>query len=88
MPGRARTTQWLMILIINLIELELAAFLVVVGLGFLSPERRWDMFLDTQLSGITDESIASFLAGSYDADLGWDNVPDTKFSRNNILNEP
>ena len=77
-----------MILIINLIELELAAFLVVVGLGFLSPERRWDMFLDTQLSGITDESIASFLAGSYDADLGWDNVPDTKFSRNNILNEP
>jgi hypothetical protein len=79
---------WLKISIINVVVLEVASFLAVTGLGIVSPDRRWDLFLDTELSGLTDATISSFLHGKYDAELGWDNVPSTRMDAHSILNSP
>ena len=38
------------IVIINLVVLEAVSFLAIVGLGVVSPDRRWDLFLEAQLS--------------------------------------
>jgi len=73
---------------INLAVLEIASFLAVTGLGIVSPDRRWDLFLDNELSGVSDATVSNFLARQYDTELGWDNVPSSQGGARNILNAP
>ena len=78
----------LTIVTVNLVVFEAASFLAIVELRIVRPNRRWDLFMDKELSGVSDATIASFLASRYDVDLGWDNFPDTQASGRNVLDEP
>ena len=84
----SKAFRWLIIVIVNLVVLEGAAFLAVFGLGVVSPNRRWDLFLETQLAGVSDESVRHYLANRYDADLGWDNFPGTQRDGRSVLHAP
>lgn len=78
----------LAVILANLVVLEAVSFVAVHALGALSPNRRLDLFVDAQLANLSDESIATYLHSSYDAELGWNSVPGTAVTQKNVLGEP
>jgi hypothetical protein len=82
------TTKVLTIVLVNLIVLELASLAAVHALAVVSPNRRLDLFVDAQLADVTDATLTEYLEGGYDAELGWDNVPNRRVTQVNVLDEP
>jgi hypothetical protein len=75
----------LAVVLVNLVILEVACLAAVHALALASPNRRLDIFLDERLSDLTDGALADFRAGGYDAELGWDNVPNRVVTQANSL---
>jgi hypothetical protein len=86
--SRSRAIRWLGIVVVNLVLLEIASFLAVAALALVSPNHRWDRFLEDQLAGVDERAIASFLRGRYDAELGWENQPYIRSSGHDALGVP
>jgi len=84
----ATTIKVLTLVLVNLAVLELASVAAVHAFAVLSPNRRLDLFVDTQLADVTNASLAAYLQAGYDAELGWDNVANTVVTQHNVLDEP
>jgi hypothetical protein len=78
----------LVVILVNLAVLEVVSFAAVHALGIASPNRRLDLFLDERLAGVTDATLAEFRATTYDAELGWDNMPNRVVTQRNTLDKP
>lgn len=88
-PMHSKTTinKVLAVILVNLVVLEAISFGAVHALGLVSPNRRLDLFVDGQLANLTDETLATYLASSYDRELGWNSVPGTAVTQKNVRGE-
>lgn len=74
-------------IILALVLLEVSSLAALLFFRELRPEAFSGPFVDGQFDAVTGEDLKSFIATSYDPELGWDNQPLSERQQINSIGE-